>query len=141
MAFQGRDPVRNKIVIDNKIVEQVNSFNFLGNFISYEKEMDIDNKLNCYLKIICIVNNMFRPQKTLKKTKMKLYNTLSLPAVLHGSENWNIKSRNARRIKAAEMKCKRKTAGYVTLGQIVKHRDCKRTKYDPSFWTKYRNTE
>ena len=37
MAFIGRDPVRTKIVIDNKIIEQVNSFNYLGNMISYEK--------------------------------------------------------------------------------------------------------
>ena len=33
MAFRGRDPVRIKIVIDNKIIEEVNSFNYLGNMI------------------------------------------------------------------------------------------------------------
>jgi len=37
MTFKGRDPVRTKILIDNKIAEQVNSFNYLGNMISYEK--------------------------------------------------------------------------------------------------------
>ena len=31
-----------KIVIDNKIIENVNSFNYLGNFISYEREVDIE---------------------------------------------------------------------------------------------------
>jgi hypothetical protein len=62
MAFKRRDPVRTKIVIDNKIIEQVNSFNCLGN-ISYEKELDIDNKLHNYLKITDIINNVFRPQK------------------------------------------------------------------------------
>ena len=31
MAVKGRDPVRTKIVIDNKIIEQVNLFNYLGN--------------------------------------------------------------------------------------------------------------
>ena len=45
------------------IVEQVNSFNYLGNMISYEKELDIDNKLHNYLKITGILNNVFRPQK------------------------------------------------------------------------------
>jgi len=44
MAFKGRDPVRTKIVIDNKIIEQVNLFNCLGNMISYGEGMDIDNK-------------------------------------------------------------------------------------------------
>jgi hypothetical protein len=34
MAFKGWDPVRTKTVIENKIIEQVNSFNYLGNMIS-----------------------------------------------------------------------------------------------------------
>jgi len=63
MAFKGRDPVRTKIVIDNKIIEKVNLFNYLGNMISYGKELDIDNKLHNYLKITDILNNVFRPQK------------------------------------------------------------------------------
>ena len=37
METKGQDPVRTKIVIDNKTVEQVNSFNYLGNMISCEK--------------------------------------------------------------------------------------------------------
>ena len=77
MAFKGRDPVRTKIVIDNRIIGQVNSFNYLGNMISYEKELDIDIKLHNYLKITGIKNNVFRQQKTLKKTRIKLYSTLS----------------------------------------------------------------
>jgi len=37
MVFKGRDPVRTKIVIDNKIIEQVNLYNYLGNVISYKE--------------------------------------------------------------------------------------------------------
>jgi len=37
--------------------------NYLGNMISYEKELDIDNKLRNYLKITGILNNVFKPQK------------------------------------------------------------------------------
>jgi len=33
------------VVIDNKVIEQVNLFNYLGN-ISYEKELNIDNQLH-----------------------------------------------------------------------------------------------
>jgi hypothetical protein len=65
--FKGLDPVRTKIVIDNKIIEQENSFNYLGNMISYEKELDIDNKLHNYLKITGYLNKVFRPQKLLRK--------------------------------------------------------------------------
>jgi len=51
MAFKGQDPVRTKIVIDNKIIEQVNLFNYLENMISYVGVLDIDKKLNNFLKI------------------------------------------------------------------------------------------
>ena len=102
--------MRTKIVIDNKITEQVNLVNYLGN-ISYEGELDIDNKLNNFLKITGILNNVLRPQKNLKKTRIELHNTLALPVLLYGSETWNIKASGARRITAAEMKHMRRTAG------------------------------
>ena len=65
MAFKGWDPVRTKIVID-KIIEQVNSFNYLGNMISYEKELDIDI-LHNYLKITGVINNVLDHKKPLRK--------------------------------------------------------------------------
>jgi len=49
--------------------------------ISYEKEIDINNKLNNYLKITGFINNKFRLQKTLKEIKMKLWNTPALPVL------------------------------------------------------------
>jgi len=56
---------------------------------------------------------VFRPQKTLKKARIKLYNTLVLPVLLYGSETWTIKASDARRITAAEIKYMRRTAGYT----------------------------
>ena len=66
MAFKGQDPVRTKIVLDNKIIEQVNLFNYLGNMIYCEGELDVD-KLKNFFKITGILINVFRPQKTLRK--------------------------------------------------------------------------
>jgi hypothetical protein len=65
------------------------------------------------LKITGISNNVFRPQKTVKKTRIKLYNTLALPILLYGSETWTIKASDARRITAAEVEYMRRTAGYT----------------------------
>ena len=75
--------------------------------------MGIDNKLNNYLKIGGIINHKFRAQKTPKKTRIKLYNTLALPVLLYSSDNWIITARDTSRITAAEMKYMRKTAGYI----------------------------
>jgi len=56
---------------------------------------------------------VFRPQKNLKKTRIKLYNTLALPVLLYGSETSIVKASDVRRITAAEMKYMRRTAGYT----------------------------
>jgi hypothetical protein len=86
---------------------------------------------------------MFRPQKALKKTRIKLHNTQyytiklhntqyytiklyntqyyttklhntpAFQALLYGNDNWTITARDARRITAAGMKYMRKTAGYI----------------------------
>jgi hypothetical protein len=109
-------------IMDNKIMEQIRYFNYLGNLISYDKEVYIDNKLDNYMKITGISNisnisnnsnNTFRPQKTPKKTQIKLYNTLALLTLLYGSENRTTKATDARRITAVEMKYMRKTVGYT----------------------------
>ena len=64
-------------------------------------------------------------KKALKKTRIKLYNTLAPPVLLYGSETWTIKGSDARRITAAEVKYMRRTAGYTwadykTNAQIAK---------------------
>ena len=40
--------MRTEIVIDNKIVLEVNLFKYLGNMMSYEGELDTDNKLTLW---------------------------------------------------------------------------------------------
>ena len=77
------------------------------------------------MKIKGTLNNVFRPQKALKKTRIKLCNTLALPVLLYGSGTWTIKASDARRITAAEMKYMGRTAGYTwtnykTNAQIAK---------------------
>ena len=64
-------------------------------------------------------------KKALTKTSIKLYNTLALPVLLYGSETWTVKARDARRIRASEMKYIRRRAGYTwtdykTNAQIAK---------------------
>jgi hypothetical protein len=93
-------------------LKQVKSFKYSGNMIFYERDLVIDNKLNNYLKITGILNNVFRLQRTLKKKRIKLYNTPAFPVLLYGSETGTVTARDARGITAAEMKYMR-TAGYT----------------------------
>jgi len=60
--------------------------------ICYEGEWDIVNKLNNFVKITGTLNSVFRPQKPLMKTTIKLHNTLALPVLLYGSETGTVKA-------------------------------------------------
>jgi hypothetical protein len=50
IVFKGIDPTGSKIVINNKIMEQVNTFNYLGNLVRFEKEKYIENKIIKFYK-------------------------------------------------------------------------------------------
>jgi hypothetical protein len=84
------------------------------------------------MNITGFISNLLRPKKILKKTRIKLNITPALSILLHGSENWTTKARDARRITAAEMKYMRITAG-CTWTDHTTNRDCKGIKYNPSF--------
>jgi hypothetical protein len=53
------------------------------------RELDFEKILNNYLKITGVLNNVFRPQKALKKTRIKLYkhSNTSPPSVVIWQRN------------------------------------------------------
>jgi hypothetical protein len=51
MALQGKNHKRYEIVIDNKTIEQVSSFKYLGYNVSYCLKEDINIKLNKFQRM------------------------------------------------------------------------------------------
>jgi len=100
---------------------------------NWKGELDIGKKLNNFLKITGILNNLFRPQTTLHKTRIKLHITLALPVLLYGSEIWTIEASDASRITAAEMKYMRRTTGYTWDRLQNKRTNCKGAKNNNNF--------
>jgi hypothetical protein len=80
--------------------------------LSYEGENVIDVKISKFLKITGLNNTIFKPSKVQKQTGIQIYNTLNLPTLLYGSENWTMKSNDKTRVTAAEMRFMRTTAKY-----------------------------
>jgi hypothetical protein len=85
MEFKGKNIERAKIVIDNKIIEQVTSFNYLGNQISTLTVADMDQKLHKYNFINGIIRRQFGKQM-LRDTQIKLHNITSKQVLKFGSE-------------------------------------------------------
>jgi hypothetical protein len=61
MAFRGMEPIRSKICINNKTLKQQNTFNYLGYNIFYEGEKDLNMKAANFVKVLGIINQIFKP--------------------------------------------------------------------------------
>jgi hypothetical protein len=109
MAFSGKDPVRSKICISNKTLEQVNTFNYLGCILSCEGEKDMPLKISKFVKTIGVINQVFKPS-LVQHRRLNIYRTLARPVLIYGSEAWRIRKADEKRLQAAEMKFMRKTA-------------------------------
>jgi hypothetical protein len=64
--------------------------NYLGYSLSYEGEKYIHVKISKILKITGLINTIFKTSEVQKQTRIQLYNTLALPTLLYGSENWTM---------------------------------------------------
>jgi hypothetical protein len=51
MAFQGKNHIRCKLLIDNKTIQQVSSFKYLGFNVSYCLKEDINIKPNKFQRM------------------------------------------------------------------------------------------
>jgi len=86
MAMCGNNIQRVKIVIDDKIIEQVTEFKYLGYCIS-EYKRDLEDKLQTYNKINGAIRRHFGKQMT-KETKLRIHNMTAKAALKFGSEVW-----------------------------------------------------
>jgi hypothetical protein len=113
MAFRGREPIRSKICINNEILKQQNTFNYLGCNISYEREKDMNTKAANFVKVLGILNQIFKPLLDSRHTRIRIYKSLARLVLYYGSEAWTIRRTDERRLISAEMRFLRRTAGYI----------------------------
>jgi hypothetical protein len=78
MLCLGQDQVRSKIIVDNKCLQQVKNFKYLGCEISYEDGKDIQQKLAKFVQMLGILKYHFKPILVHKFSRIKLYNALVL---------------------------------------------------------------
>jgi hypothetical protein len=131
MAFSGKDPVRSKICISNKTLEQVNTFNYLGCTLCYEDEKDMPAKISKFVKMIGVIDQVFKPSLVQQHTRLNIYRTLARPVLVYGSEAWTIRKADEKILQAAEMKFMRKTAGLTLWDHKRNEEILKNLKVEP----------
>ena len=70
------------------ILVQINNLKYLGNVVSYSKEVGINYELNSYIKIRLHVLSLFTllHGSEFLTIKARLFDVLAQPTLLHGSE-------------------------------------------------------
>ena len=124
MAFAGKDPVRSKIVLDNRILEQVSHFTYLGCDVSYEKDKEILRRVSRFQTVCGFINRTFR-RRVRKDTQARLYDVMAVPLLLYGCESWVLRSAQLRKVEAAEMRFLRGMRG-CSLRDHIRSSDIRR---------------
>ncbi|KAJ4429720.1 hypothetical protein ANN_21924 [Periplaneta americana] len=124
MAHSGKFTIRTKIIVDNKPIEQVSHFDYLGCNITYDVDRDIDNKISKFQWICGTINRTLK-NKTRKETKLKFYKTMAVPVLTYGSESWIIKERDKSKLQTAEMRCLRRVKG-CTRRDLIRNEDIRK---------------
>jgi hypothetical protein len=106
-------PSRSKICINNKTLKQQNTFNYLGYNISYEGEKDLNIKAANFVKVLGIINHIFKLSLVSRHARIRIYKTLARPILSYGSEAWTIRRADEKRLISAKMRFLRRTAGYT----------------------------
>jgi hypothetical protein len=117
IAFEGKHPRRSKIITDNKIIEQVSHFNYLGCDVSCNCDADLQIKLNT-CQYMCGTIKRTLTNKIRKDTQLTCYIVMALPTLLYGRETWALNRSDIRKIETAEMRFLRHVAGHTRRDEI-----------------------
>jgi hypothetical protein len=80
--------------VNNKCLQQVNNFRYLGCDFFYQNEKDIQQKLEKTAQILGILNNTLQPTLVQKFSGIKVNTALVLPILLYGSKIWTLRKKH-----------------------------------------------
>jgi hypothetical protein len=81
MYFPGKYPVRSKICIYDKIIEQVICFKYLEYYVTYKNEKDIAAKSTNFYSAMGVINQVFKPNLIRIHPRIRVYKILATPVV------------------------------------------------------------
>ena len=117
----GRERKKLTLTLDGKVLEQVDSFRYLGVMIhsSGKNEVEITDRVESTIKLYHSLNTAFIGKKEISvKTKMSVYKTVYRPVLSYGSESWTLTRPLKSKIQAVEMKYLRKVKGITRRDRV-----------------------
>jgi hypothetical protein len=90
--------------VDNKCLQQVKNFKYLGCGISYGNEKDASQKVAKCAQVLGILNNILKPNLVQKFSRIKVRNAVAVRIFLYGSENWSLRMKKYKKQQASLQK-------------------------------------
>src|SRR5215470_13967781 len=98
------------IKIDNKPIERVEEFRYLGATLTNQNSIheEIKSRLKSGNACCHSVQNLLSSRLLSKNTKIRVYRTIILPVVLYGCETWSVTLREEQRLRVFENRALRR---------------------------------
>ena len=118
--FLGRGNIKFQLEADGHQLEQTENFVYLGGTISTngESEKDINRRIGLARGILQVLGKVWSSKEIGKATKVQMYETLVLSALLYNSETWTLREAQKQRLRVFEMACLRKIEGVTRRDRI-----------------------
>jgi len=99
--------------IDNRSIERVEEFKYLGTALTYQNSIqeEIKRRLNLGNACYYSVPNLLSSRLLSKNLRIKIYRTIILPVVLYGCETWSLTLREESRLRVFENRVLRRVFG------------------------------
>jgi len=103
----------NKLIVDNKHIDQVRSFSYLGTIVNGNNtlEEEIRGRIAKGNKAFCANKVLFKSNLVSRRSKLKLYWSVIRPIIVYGCETWVLKESIIQKLSVFEMKILRKIFG------------------------------
>lgn len=124
----------NEIKCRDTILERVTTYDYLGSILTEDGKIDreLSNRQNKSTIIYYSLNKTIWGHRDIDlETKIKIYNTITVPIITYACENWTLRKKDESKINAMEMKHLRRLAG-KTKWDRIKNEDIREiTKQEP----------
>ena len=113
MKCTRKEPQLNKLIVDNKHIDQVRSFSYLCATVNGNNtlEEEIIERIAKGNKAFYANKALFKSNLVSRKSKLKLYWSEIKPIVVYGCETWVLKESIKQKLSVFERKILRKTFG------------------------------
>ena len=128
IQYLGRGSRNFQVQINGQQLEQMENFVYLGGKISSNggSESDVTRRIDLVRGIFQNLNQIWTSKELSRPTKMQVYETLVLSALLYNADTWTLKEVHKNRLRVLEMTFLRKIEGVTCWDRIRNKEICAR---------------